>query len=1085
MGALITVSSLSLDAALVQRWSFNAPSGPAPDGTVIANEVAGGEPAVIRGDASLLTSSSVKLPGGSGNTAGYVDLPNGLISGLTECTLEGWMSVDAGGHVWARAFDFGDSLGAEVTGPGGGGEGKDYLLLSICRGTDYGAQRVEWRNETPGGPGPGGSTTLDSGVPTTFGQLFHYAVTVKPDGAGGSVVNYWRNGELLTADAATPFVLADLNDVNNWLGRSNWTADGNAAASFDEFRVYDTALTGDELTASRTAGPNAGLADTDSDGIPDFYETQRPAILSPSNAADAALDGDSDGLTNLKEFQIGSNPQQVDTDGDSLNDGVEVNTHNTNPLLADTDSDTLPDGQEITLGTNPNNIDTDGDTFPDAVEIAQGTDPKSASSVPLLLLVNRYGFNEANASTATVVVDSVGEANAAILGDGFTWNGTGLTLPGGSSDTAPYVDLPNGFISRHGRSRGGSGTMTLEGWVTVNDSSGAWARIFDFGSSLPTIREITGPGNTNGGGIEGRDYLMLSAYNGNDQNVRQLDWRNEDPRGGGGVVGAYTTNTFGSKFHFVVTVDEITKKAIAYENGVKKTEMGLNWGLGDLHDINNWLGRSNWTSDSNLAGTFDEFRIYSGLMSQDQITANAAAGSEIVPVFDTDSDGIPDWYELRYGLNRNLAADATSDTDSDSLKALDEFRRGSRPNAADSDGDGLSDVIETNTGLFVNAGNSGSHPMQADTDGDGAVDGAEIGGNSNPLIPDTDADGLSDGVELAQGSNPNSTGPAFPPLAHRWAFNNPAAAANDGDTSPDLAGNAPATIRGEGASFTGTAVQLPGGSSASAPYVDLVNGILSSRRVVSLEGWFSVTDTAGAWGRVFDFGDSLGEEQFAPGGGGEGKDYVALTASRGANYDQQRFEWRDESPAGGGAVTYDSDVVTPIGDGSLIHVVVTLDNSVLGTTLINYWRDGEIRTPEAASFVGNLRDVHDVNNWLGRSNWAGDANLAGTFDEFRVYDGVLNEAAVQANMTAGPNVPPGPPATSNFVIVSATRDQATGAVTLVWTSEPGKNYVIQQAAALAGWTDLPGTIPSAGATTSAVITPPAGTAATYYRVKLP
>ena len=39
MGALMTVSSLSLDAALVQRWSFNAPSGPAPDGTVIATVI--------------------------------------------------------------------------------------------------------------------------------------------------------------------------------------------------------------------------------------------------------------------------------------------------------------------------------------------------------------------------------------------------------------------------------------------------------------------------------------------------------------------------------------------------------------------------------------------------------------------------------------------------------------------------------------------------------------------------------------------------------------------------------------------------------------------------------------------------------------------------------------------------------------------------------------------------------------------------------------------------------------------------------------------------------------------------------------
>ena len=84
----------------------------------------------------------------------------------------------------------------------------------------------------------------------------------------------------------------------------------------------------------------------------------------------------------------------------ALQDGPEVNTHLTSPTLADTDGDTLTDGQEITLGTNPTNADTDGDSFSDGTEVTQGTDPKSAGSVPLLFLVNRYGFNEASGSTS-------------------------------------------------------------------------------------------------------------------------------------------------------------------------------------------------------------------------------------------------------------------------------------------------------------------------------------------------------------------------------------------------------------------------------------------------------------------------------------------------------------------------------------------------------------------------------------------------------------------------------------------------------------------------------------------------------------
>ena len=44
----------------------------------------------------------------------------------------------------------------------------------------------------------------------------------------------------------------------------------------------------------------------------------------------------------------------------------------------------------------------------------------------------------------------------------------------------------------------------------------------------------------------------------------------------------------------------------------------------------------------------------------------------------------------------------------------------------DSDGDGLSDSVETNTGTYVSPTDTGTDPNNADTDGDGVSDGAEV-----------------------------------------------------------------------------------------------------------------------------------------------------------------------------------------------------------------------------------------------------------------------------------------------------------------------------------------------------------------------
>jgi hypothetical protein len=49
-------------------------------------------------------------------------------------------------------------------------------------------------------------------------------------------------------------------------------------------------------------------------------------------------------------------------------------------------------------------------------------------------------------------------------------------------------------------------------------------------------------------------------------------------------------------------------------------------------------------------------------------------------IVDVDSDGMPDWWEDRYGLEKGNAADAVLDFDGDGARNADEFRAGTVPN---------------------------------------------------------------------------------------------------------------------------------------------------------------------------------------------------------------------------------------------------------------------------------------------------------------------------------------------------------------------------------------------------------------------
>ena len=57
--------------------------------------------------------------------------------------------------------------------------------------------------------------------------------------------------------------------------------------------------------------------------MPNWFEN-RHAGLNRENPSDAALNLDGNGLSNLEEYQSGTDPTKPDTDGDGFSDGDEV-----------------------------------------------------------------------------------------------------------------------------------------------------------------------------------------------------------------------------------------------------------------------------------------------------------------------------------------------------------------------------------------------------------------------------------------------------------------------------------------------------------------------------------------------------------------------------------------------------------------------------------------------------------------------------------------------------------------------------------------------------------------------------------------
>ena len=112
-------------------------------------------------------------------------------------------------------------------------------------------------------------------------------------------------------------------------------------------------------------------------------------------------DSDDDGLSDEYEIGIGTDPNNPDSDFDTLPDGAETNTGiyiddqdmGTNPLSADTDNDGLEDDDEILCRldfcSHPLDSDTDNDGLTDGEEhYNYGTDPIDSDSDDDLSLIH-------------------------------------------------------------------------------------------------------------------------------------------------------------------------------------------------------------------------------------------------------------------------------------------------------------------------------------------------------------------------------------------------------------------------------------------------------------------------------------------------------------------------------------------------------------------------------------------------------------------------------------------------------------------------------------------------------------------------
>lgn len=462
--------------------------------------------------------------------------------------------------------------------------------------------------------------------------------------------------------------------------------------------------------------------DADASGIPDWYEMQY--ALEPGSAALAATDTDGDGLTNLQEYQLGTNPRLADTDGDGLSDGMEV-ALGTNPLNADTDGDGLSDGAEVNgiMPSNPKLADSNNNGVSDFDELAQNRDPNyNPTSSPTF--VGYIPFYRSSPRSWEWNLENVQ----------FVWNHKAGAL-------APNIWGEDQLVSFAVRNQATTDWRTFG--MDLRYANGSLSYLFH---SEPA-GGFSGPGNP-ANNIWDADYsgsppdlkstLGFSGYGPADISDR-LKFRLYALR-------AASSNSWTVTFEIRNLTSNTVVLAHSYTNCTAAPT------LENASVV--WLDYNGNTNVPSLV-------VHQGV--QMFLTTNLLASLPALAAYkDTDKDGMPDVWEDANGFNKFSAADALLDADGDGLNNRDEYLAGTNPRNADTDGDGVSDGVEVANSSNPLLATSKPElagvtwPSGVDLDGDGLPDAWEVRYRAFNLPPngDADGDGASNFQEAKWGTDP-------------------------------------------------------------------------------------------------------------------------------------------------------------------------------------------------------------------------------------------------------------------------------------------------------------------------------------------
>ena len=240
-----------------------------------------------------------------------------------------------------------------------------------------------------------------------------------------------------------------------------------------------------------------------------------------------------------------------------------------------------------------------------AGEAGEATGPEAGAGgepsivLPPAILLIRYDFDDLTQLTAK---DVSGNGNDGVLAGtgGLPIAAQGHINGALKCDGAlkQYVQLPNDILD-------GRQGISVAAWLYLEQAT-AWDRLFDFNS-----------------GESNWFYFSPTGWNPNTMSF-------------GSRVAARTPSALAPEITMAETVSIKTWHHIAvvfaqpflryYLDGELKSERdGLSFGPGGLGKTNqNWIGRSVYAADPYLTGMVDDFRVYTGALTAEQVSTLAA-----------------------------------------------------------------------------------------------------------------------------------------------------------------------------------------------------------------------------------------------------------------------------------------------------------------------------------------------------------------------------------------------------------------------------------------------------------------------------